>query len=211
MRHTGNKHNFEMKKDIILSGVGGQGILSIAAVIGEAALAAGMHIKQAEVHGMSQRGGDVHSNLRISSTPIHSDLIARGGADLILSLEPMEALRYLPWLSQEGWVVANSAPFINIPNYPDHGKLLAELTALPCAIIFDVDAAAKNAGVARAANIVLLGAAATVLALDYGALQQAVRKIFRRKGDQVVEMNLKALETGREAAERVAKQKSHTK
>jgi indolepyruvate ferredoxin oxidoreductase beta subunit len=189
-----------MKKDIILSGVGGQGILSIAAVIGEAALASGLHIKQAEVHGMSQRGGDVHSNLRISSQPIHSDLIARGRADVIISLEPMEALRYLPWLSHEGWVVANSTPFVNIPNYPDHARLLAELTALPHSIVFDVDAAAGEAGVARAANIVLLGAAASVLGLDHGALEGAVRKIFGRKGDAVVEMNLRALEVGRGAA-----------
>lgn len=107
-----------MKLDIILSGVGGQGILSIAAIIGEAALEEKLHIKQAEVHGMSQRGGDVQSNLRISSEPIRSDLIARGGADLILSLEPMEALRYLPYLSDTGWIVTNAAPFVNIPNYP---------------------------------------------------------------------------------------------
>jgi indolepyruvate ferredoxin oxidoreductase beta subunit len=193
-----------MKKDIILSGVGGQGILSIAAVIGEAALASGLHIKQAEVHGMSQRGGDVHSNLRISSEPIHSDLIARGGADLVISLEPMEALRYLPWLSREGWIVANSAPFVNIPNYPDHATLLAELAALPHSIVFDIDAAARDAGVARAANIVLLGAAQAALGLDHDALQAAVRRVFGRKGDAVVEMNLRALEVGREAA---AKQK----
>lgn len=189
-----------MTKDIILSGVGGQGILSIAAVIGEAALAAGLHIKQAEVHGMSQRGGDVHSNLRISSAPIYSDLIARGKADLIISLEPMEALRYLPWLAKEGRVAANSAPFVNIPNYPNHGKLLAELKALPHSVVFDVDAAAEAAGVARAGNIVLLGAAAPALGLDYEALQQAVRKVFGRKGDAVVEMNLKALDVGCEAA-----------
>ncbi|MDR2882986.1 MAG: indolepyruvate oxidoreductase subunit beta [Alistipes sp.] len=192
-----------MKKDIILSGVGGQGILSIAAVIGEAALAAGLHIKQAEVHGMSQRGGDVHSDLRISSEPVHSDLIARGGADLIISLEPMEALRYLPWLAKDGWVVANRAPFVNIPNYPDHGALLAELRALPRAIVLDVERAAAEAGVARAANIVLLGAASAVLELDYGALRLAVGKVFGRKGDAVVKMNLKALEIDRGAAERI--------
>ncbi len=186
-----------MHKDIILSGVGGQGILSIAAVIGEAALASGLHIKQAEVHGMSQRGGDVHSDLRISSGPIHSDLIGRGGADVIISLEPMEALRYLPWLAKDGWVVANSAPFVNIPNYPDHTRLFDELRALPHSIVLDVDAAAKDAGVARAANIVLLGAAASVLGLDVAALESAVRKIFGRKGDAVVEMNLRALEIGR--------------
>ena len=85
-----------MKTDIILCGVGGQGILSIATIIGEAAMKENLYIKQAEVHGMSQRGGDVQSNLRISSEPIHSDLIALGGADVIISMEPMEALRYLP-------------------------------------------------------------------------------------------------------------------
>ena len=191
-----------MKKDIILSGVGGQGILSIAAVIGEAALTAGLHIKQAEVHGMSQRGGDVHSFLRISPLPIHSDLIARGSADLIISLEPMEALRYLPYLAPGGWIVSNSAPFVNIPNYPDHAALLAELELLPHSVVFDVDAAAKDAGVARAANIVLLGAAQAALGLGHDALQVAVRKIFGRKGDAVVEMNLRALEVGRRAAEK---------
>ena len=108
-----------MKTDIILSGVGGQGILSIATVIGEAALNEGLYIKQAEVHGMSQRGGDVQSNLRISSDPIHSDLIALGKADIIISLEPMEALRYVNYLAPTGWIITNTTPFVNIPNYPD--------------------------------------------------------------------------------------------
>ncbi len=188
-----------MRKDIILSGVGGQGILSIAAVIGEAALAEGLNIKQAEVHGMSQRGGDVHSNLRISSLPIFSDLITRGTADVIISLEPMEALRYLPYLSKEGWIVANAAPFENIPNYPQIDELIEELAALPHVILFDIDETAKAEGVTRAANIVLLGAAAVVLDLDYDALQEAIRKIFGRKGEEVVAMNLKALEVGYEA------------
>ena len=189
-----------MRKDIILSGVGGQGILSIAAVIGEAALNEGLHIKQAEVHGMSQRGGDVHSNLRISSLPIFSDLISKGTADVIISLEPMEALRYLPYLSKEGWIVANSAPFVNIPNYPDHDELLEELAALPHVILLDIDAIAKAEGVARAANIVLLGAAAVILDLDYDALEAAIRKIFGKKGEKVVDMNLKALGIGYHSA-----------
>ena len=173
-----------MKLDIILSGVGGQGILSIAAIIGEAALEEKLHIKQAEVHGMSQRGGDVQSNLRISSEPIRSDLIARGGADLILSLEPMEALRYLP-------------------NYPQVDDLLADLKRLPRVILLDVDALAKENNVPRAANVVLLGAASPILGIGIEKIEDGIRRFFGRKGDDVVAMNLKALACGREAAEHI--------
>ena len=152
-----------MKKDIILSGVGGQGILSIATVIGRAALADNLHLKQAEVHGMSQRGGDVQSNLRLSTDPIFSDLIPKGECDLILSLEPMEALRYLPWLSKDGWVVTNSTPLVNIPNYPPLDDILAELRAVPNLVVLDCDVTARSIGSPRGANMVLLGAAATAL------------------------------------------------
>ena len=192
-----------MKLDIILSGVGGQGILSIAAIIGEAALEEKLHIKQAEVHGMSQRGGDVQSNLRISSEPIRSDLIARGGADLILSLEPMEALRYLPYLSDTGWIVTNAAPFVNIPNYPQVDDLLADLKRLPRVILLDVDALAKENNVPRAANVVLLGAASPILGIGIEKIEDGIRRFFGRKGDDVVAMNLKALACGREAAEHI--------
>ena len=185
-----------MKRDIILSGVGGQGILSIATVIGKAALEEGLHIKQAEVHGMSQRGGDVQSNLRISSAAIASDLIPRGAADIIISLEPMEALRYLPWLSKEGWVITNTVPFVNIPDYPEADAIRRELGALPHAVAIDVDAIAREAASPRAANIVLLGAAAPFLGIEAGKLEAGIRAIFARKGDQVVEMNLAAFRAG---------------
>ena len=184
-----------MKLDIILSGVGGQGILSIAAIIGEAALEEKLHIKQAEVHGMSQRGGDVQSNLRISSEPIRSDLI--------LSLEPMEALRYLPYLSDTGWIVTNAAPFVNIPNYPQVDDLLADLKRLPRVILLDVDALAKENNVPRAANVVLLGAASPILGIGIEKIEDGIRRFFGRKGDDVVAMNLKALTCGREAAEHI--------
>lgn len=190
-----------MKLDIILSGVGGQGILSIAAIIGEAALNEGLHIKQAEVHGMSQRGGDVQSNLRISSTEIHSDLIAKGTADAIISLEPMEALRYLPYLSPKGWIVANSTPFINIPNYPDIETILKELSSLPNVILLDVDALAKEAGSARSTNMVLLGAASVILGMEHTKLEGAITCVFSRKGEAIVEMNIKAFRAGRAAGE----------
>ncbi|MDH6533387.1 indolepyruvate oxidoreductase subunit beta [Parabacteroides sp. 52] len=190
-----------MKIDIILSGVGGQGILSIAAVIGEAALKDGLYMKQAEVHGMSQRGGDVQSNLRLSDKPIASDLIALGQADLIISLEPMESLRYLPFLKKEGWLVTNSQPFINIPNYPEIEKVQAELDKLPHKVVFDIEAIAREAGSARAANIVMLGAAAPFINIEFSKLEEGIRSIFGRKGEEIVEMNLKALRAGYELAQ----------
>lgn len=188
-----------MKTDIILAGVGGQGILSVAAVIGEAALEDGLFMKQAEVHGMSQRGGDVQSHLRISDKPIASDLIPLGNVDIIISLEPMEALRYLPYLKKDGWVVTNSKPFENIPNYPELDKLIKEYENLPNKVILDVEQIARDLGSARSANIVLLGAASPHLNIDFSKLEKGIRSIFERKGEEIVEMNLKALRAGKEA------------
>ena len=188
-----------MKTDIILCGVGGQGILSIATIIGEAAMNENLYIKQAEVHGMSQRGGDVQSNLRISSEPIYSDLIPKGGADVIISMEPMEALRYLPFLKKDGWVITNSAPFVNIPNYPDMEVIKADLAKLPHVVSIDIEQMAKDNGVPRSANVILLGAAQKALGLEYGKLEAAIARVFARKGDAVVEANIKALALGRDA------------
>lgn len=188
-----------MKKDIILAGVGGQGILSIATIIGQAAIAENLYIKQAEVHGMSQRGGDVQSNLRLSSEPIASDLIAKGGADIIISLEPMEALRYLPYLKSDGWIVTNSVPFVNIDNYPDVEKLYTTLKALPQVVMLDVEQIAKGAGAPlQAANMVLLGAAIPMLGIEAEKIAEGIRAIFERKGEEVVAKNLAALYAGLE-------------
>jgi len=189
-----------MKRDIILAGVGGQGILSIAAVIGTAALNTGLHLKQSEVHGMSQRGGDVHSNLRISDRPILSDLIAYGTADLIIAVEPMESLRYLPWLSKEGWLVSNSVPHINIPNYPDLDAVHAQVNAIPHHVLLDADMMARELGSIRAANMVILGAATPYLGIAYEGIQEAIRSIFRSKGNDIIDLNLNALEAGRKVA-----------
>ena len=189
-----------MKKDIILAGVGGQGILSIAATIGTAALSKGLYLKQAEVHGMSQRGGDVQSNLRISDREIASDLIPMGKADMIISVEPMESLRYLPMLSSGGWLITNTKPFINIKNYPEMDKLMAEIEALPRHIALDADEIARQMGSPKSANMVILGAASPFLDIEYESLQEAIRSIFRKKGDEVVQVNLDALEAGRNLA-----------
>jgi len=189
----------KMKTDIILCGVGGQGILSIATIIGEAAMNENLYIKQAEVHGMSQRGGDVQSNLRISSNPIASDLIPKGGADVIISMEPMEALRYLPFLSKEGWVITSSTPFVNIPNYPDIEKIKADLNGLENVIMLDIEQTAKDNGIPRSANVILLGAAQKALGIEYEKLEEAIRRVFGRKGEAVVEANIKALAIGKKA------------
>ena len=187
-----------MKKDIILCGVGGQGILSIATVIGEAATEAGVNLKQAEVHGMSQRGGDVQSNLRLSTEPIWSDQIPTGKCDVIISMEPMEALRYIGYLAKDGIIVTSSKPFVNIPNYPDEEALKAELSALPNVQV-DIEQVAKDAGNPRGANMVLLGMAAPYIEiLTVEQLRKAITVIFARKGQSVVEANLKAFDKGTE-------------
>jgi indolepyruvate ferredoxin oxidoreductase beta subunit len=196
------KRENKMKTDIILSGVGGQGILSIAAVIGQAAVKEGLHMKQSEVHGMSQRGGDVQSNLRLSSMPIASDLIPLGQADLIISLEPMESLRYLPYLKRDGWIVTNIRPFINIPDYPEMEKIQAELDRLPHTVTLDVESLAKEAGSPRTANIIMLGASTPFVGIGYDTIADGIRSIFGRKGADVVNMNLKALQTGYDAAKK---------
>lgn len=194
-----------MKTDIILSGVGGQGILSIATVIGEAALQQGLYMKQSEVHGMSQRGGDVQSNLRISDQAISSDLIPLGQADLILSLEPMEALRYLPYLNKKAWLVSSSTPFVNINNYPSEEALQKALSTVNNKVVLNVEELAKEAGSMRSANMVLLGAATPFLHIAYEEMAEAVRRVFERKGEAVVELNLKALAIGKSFAERQCK------
>ncbi len=185
-----------MKKDIILAGVGGQGILSIASTIGTAAIELDLELKQAEVHGMSQRGGDVQSHLRLSSNPIASDLIPEGKADLIISIEPMEALRYLPMLSKDGWIITNTKPFVNIPNYPELEKVMDKIKSIPNHIAIDADEIAQEIGSARSANIVILGASAPFLDIEASTLENAISTIFKSKGEDVVNVNLEAFRAG---------------
>lgn len=188
-----------MKKDIILAGVGGQGILSIASCIGIAAVEKNLFLKQAEVHGMSQRGGDVQSHLRLSSKEIASDLIPEGKADLIISIEPMEALRYLPMLANDGVIITASEPFINIPNYPAIDDIYAELKKHN-AIVVDAEKIAKECGNVRAANMVIFGAAVPFLGLDMETVENSIRTQFGNKGQDVIDLNLKAVKAGYEKA-----------
>jgi len=189
-----------MKLDMIISGVGGQGILSISTIIGTAVVKKGMYFKQAEVHGMSQRGGDVQSHLRISDKPIYSDLIQKGKADIILSVEPMESLRYLPFLKKDGWVITNTKPFVNIPNYPSVDDVLKEVNKIAKHILIDANQIATDIGTAQVMNVVMLGAASSFMPFEFSEIQDAIKAIFGAKGDKIVEMNITALEKGREFA-----------
>jgi indolepyruvate ferredoxin oxidoreductase beta subunit len=185
-----------MKKNIIIAGVGGQGILTMAAIIDLAAMNLGLHVKQAEVHGMSQRGGAVESHLRISSEEIFSDLIPHGKADIILSLEPMEALRYLSFLSPEGVIVTAKEPYKNIPNYPDETELLKTIEKTATHVLVDATLLARQAGSPKTYNIVMLGAAAPYLDIDSRELEQAITQYFSPKGESIVNMNLNAFRLG---------------
>ena len=189
-----------MKNDIILAGVGGQGILSIAAIIGYAAVQSNLYLKQAEVHGMSQRGGDVQSHLRLSSEEIASDLIPQGKADMIISVEPMESLRYLPYLSPDGWVISNSEPFVNIPNYPPKEQVMQEIEKLPRHILLNADQMAEELGTKKAANMVILGAASPFIDIPFSKLEDAIRFLFGKKGEDLVNINLEAIRAGRNFA-----------
>lgn len=190
-----------MKTDIILAGVGGQGILSIAATIGMGALANNLHLKQAEVHGMSQRGGAVQSHFRLSSDPIASDLIPRGGCDIILSVEPMESLRYVDFLKKDGWIITNSTPFVNIPNYPDVDEVIAKIKERKNVIILDADKIAKEIGSPRSSNIVALGAATPFIDIPFESFEEAIKLIFKKKGDKIINANIEALRAGRAVAD----------
>jgi indolepyruvate ferredoxin oxidoreductase beta subunit len=191
-----------MKIDIVIAGVGGQGIVSIAATIGYAAVELGLHLKQSEVHGMSQRGGDVSSNLRLSDEEIFSDLIPNGTADMIISVEPMESLRYLPMLSPKGWLITNTKPFVNIPNYPEIEKILTEVKKFPRNIAIDADKIAEDLGSPKSANMVILGAASPFINMPFEKLENAVKAIFKNKGEEVINVNLQCLKAGREFSQK---------
>jgi indolepyruvate ferredoxin oxidoreductase beta subunit len=184
-----------MKQDIILAGVGGQGILSIAYVIDNAALEEGLNFKQAEVHGMAQRGGAVQSHLRISDSPIYSDLIPMGTADIILSVEPLETLRYLEYLDPGGVVVTSSTPYKNIPDYPDLETILEQIGRIN-SVVVDSAKLAAEAGSTKSQNMVMLGAAARFLKLREDSLKAYIRALFASRGEALVDMNFRAFDLG---------------
>lgn len=189
-----------MKYDIILAGVGGQGVLSVSGIIAAAAMEEGLAVKQSEVHGMSQRGGAVLANLRMATGAVASDLVPLGAASMILSMEPLESLRYLQFLSPQGTVVTSTDPVRNIADYPDLERLLEAIRALPRSVLVDGDKVARRAGSARAANMALVGAASSMLPLKPETLERCITRRFAAKGETVVALNLRAFQAGRESA-----------
>lgn len=185
-----------MKYDIILAGVGGQGVLSVAAVIAGGAVRERLFVKQSEVHGMSQRGGAVMSHLRLSDQPVSSDLIAEGTAAMVLAMEPLESLRYVKYLSPDGVLVTSTNPVRNISDYPELDGLLDRIKSLTRQRLVDAQGLAKEAGSTRATNMVMVGAAAAGLPVKTQALEQAIRDLFASKGEEIVEINLRAFRLG---------------
>ncbi len=188
-----------MKFDIILAGVGGQGVLSLSAIIATAALDEKLHVKQSEVHGMAQRGGAVTAHLRLSSSAIDSDIIPLGAASMILSLEPLESLRYLEYLSPSGTVVTATEP-VHMAGYPADADVLQAIRSLPRAILVDATAVAKKAGLAQATNVVMAGAASRLLPIAPETIERGIRARFARKGQTVIDQNLAAFRAGQEVA-----------
>ncbi|MBI9105688.1 MAG: indolepyruvate oxidoreductase subunit beta [Spirochaetales bacterium] len=186
-----------MTYDIILAGVGGQGVLSVAAGIATGAMLQGLNVRQSEVHGMAQRGGAVMSHLRISDEIIHGDLVGKGSADMILSMEPLEALRYLDYLKPDGKLVTASSPVINIPNYPDEAEILKNVEATGVAVVIDAKAIAKESGNMRASNMAMVGAASSYLPIKQDIIEEAIKQMFRSKGETIIQQNIKAFRIGR--------------
>ncbi|MCL2762898.1 MAG: indolepyruvate oxidoreductase subunit beta [Treponema sp.] len=190
-----------MKCDIILSGVGGQGVLAVGAIISQAAISEGLVVRQSEVHGMAQRGGAVLAHMRISDEAIASDLVPRGGADMVLSMEPLESLRYGAWLAPTGILVSAADPFVNIQNYPEMPGIIAAIKNFPLWRIIEAAALAKEAGLARAVNMVMVGAASPFLPLKAQTLENTIDAMFSQKEPAIAAANTKAFRLGRQAAE----------
>ena len=195
-----------MKYDLILSGVGGQGVLSVATIIAQAAVNEGLKVRQSEVHGMAQRGGAVLSHLRISDAAIPSDLVPRGGAQLIISMEPLESLRYVSYLKPSGILISNADPYSNIPNYPDIDEIHSSIKKLPNWRLVQAGTLAKDAGLAKAVNTVMVGAASCFLPVKPQNLEKTIAAIFAKKDSGAIEANAKAFKLGQAAAKKENRQ-----
>ncbi|NTU59436.1 MAG: indolepyruvate oxidoreductase subunit beta [Deltaproteobacteria bacterium] len=186
--------------NILLSGVGGQGVILASKILSEAALVEGLDIKQSEVHGMSQRGGSVVSHVRIGDA-VHSPLVPEGQCDLLAGFEPLEALRFAHWVRPEGLIVYSvdrinpSTVSAGFAQYP--ADLEEQLKAFPCKkVAVPAGDLAEKAGNRKSANVVLVGALAGHLSFSDETWQKAVSASVPPK---LLKLNLEAFELGRKA------------
>jgi indolepyruvate ferredoxin oxidoreductase beta subunit len=182
---------------IVLSGVGGQGVLSLAQILLEALRRSGLQALQSEIHGMSQRGGSVHAQDCFSSLPLTSPIIEEGRADLLIALEPLEALRYVSMLAIHGHLVVSEEPQVNMEGYPPLDDVYAALKAVPGAPLVDTEDLARRLNHRQAGGMVLLGMASKFLPVAASVWREVISQRFESKGPRVTEKNLEAFEVGR--------------
>ena len=204
----GHKGGEEMKTsecDIVIVGVGGQGVILVSDVIGRAAVRAGKPVRGAETHGMAQRGGSVVNHTRIGCR--YSPMVAAGGADVLLALEPAEALRFAHFLSPDGVALVNTIPVLPVTvttgraRYPSLEEILAPLREICRQVLpLDATALAKRAGTAQAMNVVMLGALSAYMPLQQDLLLAALDEVVPPK---YREANRKAFQMGKAEVESV--------
>ena len=172
-----------MQYNIILCGVGGQGILFLSKFFIQVAMKAGLNAKQSEIHGMAQRGGSVFAHLRLSDGEIYSPLIPEHCADMVISMEPLEVYRYTNFINKNTKLIVNATPFKNINNYPDEEKVLAPL---------------KQNGVfliENAFNITLAGCASKFLPVNKEVFSEVLSEMSK-KSQELYEKNKADFEKG---------------
>lgn len=193
----------EQKKfDLLITGVGGQGAILASDIIGKAAVTAGLSIRAAETHGMAQRGGSVVNHIRIGQT--YGSMIPKKGADLMLALEPMEAVRYLDFLKDGGIIIVNTQPVVPVTvtsgqaKYPEVSDILDALSEKYIVKAFNADELAFEAGSRLAMNVVMVGAVSGYLPIPKETLIESVKALVPQK---TIEVNLRAFEAGRQKVE----------
>lgn len=182
---------------LVVAGVGGQGALTIAQIILGAAWMDGYHVLQSEVHGMSQRGGEVSAHIIFSKDPVMSPTIEEGDADLLLGLEPLETLRHLTYLKKEANIITSITTIENMENYPTSKKILNLLKSIDGVIMIDSDLIAEEIHFSHGGNITLLGYASNYLPVNGEVWDKAIKERFKNKGNKIVDKNLLAFKTGK--------------
>ena len=185
-----------MSCKIIVSGVGGQGAITIAQLILGAAFKDNLYALQSEVHGMSQRGGAVNAHVIVSSMEVFSPVVMAGDGDILISLEPLETLRYLPLLKSGAHVIAAMEPVVNMDNYPEREELMGALARIPGVQLIDTETHSRALNAKKSGNIILLGVAARHMGIASARWREALTERFAGKGEAIITKNIEAFECG---------------